>query len=84
MDVAYPDTEVPEDRREQQAEYYRSIVEDCLDTGCETLVTWGVRDGDSWVPRWFSGLTDDPLLFDGSTPKPTYHAIKDALTEGVD
>ncbi|RJT07793.1 endo-1,4-beta-xylanase [Halococcus sp. IIIV-5B] len=81
MDVAYPEDELPENHRERQAEYYRAIVETCLDTGCKTLVTWGVRDDDSWVPGWFSGLTDDPLLFDGSTPKPAYHAIVDVLAE---
>jgi len=83
MDVAYLPEDDPGDeaaRRELQAEFYRDIVEVCLETGCDTMVVWGVRDSDSWIPGWFGELTDDPLLFDADNePKPAYDAVKEAL-----
>jgi endo-1,4-beta-xylanase len=83
MDVAYLPEDDPGDeaaRQERQAEFYRDIVDVCLETGCDTVVVWGVRDSDSWVPTWFGELTDDPLLFDdGNDPKPSYDAVKEAL-----
>ncbi|MWG33462.1 endo-1,4-beta-xylanase [Halomarina oriensis] len=84
MDVAFPAGEVPHDAAERQADYYREVVETCLDTGVETLVTWGVRDGDTWLrafrdfPERFSG---DPLLFDDrGQRKPAYDAVRDVLS----
>jgi len=56
MDVAYLPEDDPGDeaaRQERQAEFYRDIVDVCLETGCDTVVVWGVRDSDSWVPTWF-------------------------------
>jgi len=83
MDVAYLPADDPGDqdaRWEKQADFYRDIVEVCLDEGVDTLVVWGVRDSDSWIPNWFESLTGDPLLFDsGNDPKPAYHAIKETL-----
>lgn len=83
MDVAYTPDDDPRDvdeRRELQADFYRDIVEVCLETGCDTAVVWGVRDSDSWVPEWFESLSDDPLLFDSANdPKPAYRAIKETL-----
>jgi len=83
MDVAYTPEDDPGDREarwEMQADFYREITEVCLDEGVDTLVVWGVRDSDSWVPNWFESLTGDPLLFDsGNDPKPAYHAIKETL-----
>jgi len=83
MDVAYLPEDDPGDeaaRHELQAEFYRDIVEVCQETGCDTVVVWGVRDSDSWIPTWFGDLTDDPLLFDaGNDPKPAYDAVKEAL-----
>ncbi|WP_459194090.1 endo-1,4-beta-xylanase [Halosimplex sp. J119] len=83
MDVAYTPEDDPGDRDarwQKQADYYREITEVCLDEGVDTLVVWGVRDSDSWVPGWFESLTGDPLLFDaGNDPKPAYHAIKETL-----
>jgi endo-1,4-beta-xylanase len=83
MDVAYLPDDDPGDqdaRWEKQADFYRDITEVCLDEGVDTMIVWGVRDSDSWIPNWFESLTDDPLLFDGANdPKPAYHAIKDTL-----
>jgi len=82
MDVAYPKESAPENHDEAQAEYYREVVEACLETGVDTLVVWGVRDSDSWIPGWFPHLTEEPLLFDErNNPKPAYHAVREALGE---
>ncbi|TYT63367.1 endo-1,4-beta-xylanase [Natrialba swarupiae] len=85
MDVAFHQGEEPEDPLEAQAEYYSEVVEACLEAGCETIVTWGVGDGTSWL-RGFKDFgeryTGDPLLFDDRyEPKPAYHAVKDALQD---
>ena len=83
MDVAYLPDDDPgeqETRWEKQADFYREITEVCLDEDVDTLIVWGVRDSDSWIPNWFESLTDDPLLFTGGNdPKPAYHAIRDTL-----
>ncbi len=84
MDVAFHQGG-PEDPLEAQAEYYSEVVEACLEAGCETIVTWGVGDGTSWL-RGFKDFgeryTGDPLLFDDRyEPKPAYHAVKDALQD---
>ena len=85
MDVAYPAGEAPDAAAERQAEYYRDVVEACLDAGVETLVTWGVGDADSWLRRFEDfpeRFTGDPLLFDErDDPKPAYRAVRDALSE---
>lgn len=83
MDVAFPIDEIPADPDAEQANYYREIIEVCLDTGVEMLVTWGVDDGHSWL-RSFSDFDDrftgDPLLFDENyRPKSAYDAVRDAL-----
>ncbi|NGM69809.1 endo-1,4-beta-xylanase [Natronolimnobius sp. AArcel1] len=85
MDVAFHDGEEPENPLEEQAEYYREVVETCLDVGCDNLVTWGVHDGSSWI-RGFKDFgqryTGDPLLFDGRYgEKPAYDAVKEGLEE---
>ncbi|WP_435102909.1 endo-1,4-beta-xylanase [Halarchaeum sp. P4] len=82
MDVAYPKDDAPENHLERQAEDYREILDVCLEEGVDTLVVWGVRDSDSWIPGWFPDVTEDPLLFDGSNePKPAYHALKERLED---
>ncbi|MCU4744664.1 endo-1,4-beta-xylanase [Natronoglomus mannanivorans] len=84
MDVANAVDDQPEDPLAEQADYYREIVEVCLETDCDTLVTWGVHDGSTWLRNFkdFSKrYTDDPLLFDdGYEPKPAYDAVKGALS----
>ncbi|GGL38747.1 beta-xylanase [Halarchaeum grantii] len=82
MDVAYPEADAPENHRERQAEDYRDVLDVCLAEGVDTLVVWGVRDSDSWIPEWFPHVTEDPLLFDASNdPKPAYHALKERLED---
>ncbi|WP_263019690.1 endo-1,4-beta-xylanase [Natronobiforma cellulositropha] len=83
MDVSFPADDVPDDPLEVQADYYRSIVETCLEVGCETVVTWGVNDANSWVANFKDfpeRFTTEPLLFGGRyEEKPAYHAVRDAL-----
>ncbi|UPM44201.1 endo-1,4-beta-xylanase [Halocatena salina] len=86
MDVAFTAGDAPDDRCQEQAAYYRAIAEACLETGCDTLVQWGVNDANSWL-RQFKDFperyTDDPLLFDDNCdPKPAYHALTDTLIDG--
>lgn len=83
MDVAYDVDDAPAEPLEAQAEYYADVVTACLEAGCDTLVTWGINDSNSWV-RGFDNVeeryTTDPLLFDRKTnPKPAYHAVKETL-----
>ena len=80
VDVAFPAETAPENHLEEQATFYGDLVDLCLETGISTMVTWGVRDSDSWVPGWFPDVTDDPLLFDrGNNPKPAHTAVYDVL-----
>lgn len=85
MDVAFPADDVPADALEIQADYYRAVVEACLEVGCDTVVTWDVHDGNSWL-RSFKDFGErysgDPLLFDDRYErKPAYYAVRDALEE---
>ncbi|GAB7018301.1 endo-1,4-beta-xylanase [Halostagnicola bangensis] len=85
MDVAFHADDVPEDPLETQAEFYRDVVTTCLEVGCDTIVTWGIHDGSSWL-RSFKDFderyTGDPLLFDDRYGEKTaYTAVKRALEE---
>lgn len=82
IDVAYPDADKPEHHRTAQANFYRELLELALAADINTVVTWGVRDSDSWIRSWFPDLTDDPLLFDKhNETKPAYDAIVSTLAE---
>ncbi len=83
MDVAFPADDVPADPLEEQATYYGEVVRACLNAGCQTIVTWGVNDANSWL-RGFKDFparyTGDPLLFsDRYERKPAYHAVREAI-----
>lgn len=68
------------DDREEQAEYYHDVVAAAVDAGVDTVVTWGVDDGQSWLPP--IGFGEAPLLFDEEFErKPAYDAVVDALEE---
>lgn len=68
------------DNREEQAEYYHDVVAAAVDAGVDTVVTWGVDDGQSWLPP--IGFGEAPLLFDEEFQrKPAYDAVVEALSE---
>ncbi|ESP87108.1 endo-1,4-beta-xylanase [Candidatus Halobonum tyrrellensis] len=68
------------DDRAEQADYYRDVVSAAVDAGADTVVTWGVDDGQSWLPV-ASGGGENPLLFDEQfRPKPARDAVVDALS----
>ncbi|WP_436907725.1 endo-1,4-beta-xylanase [Halosimplex marinum] len=85
LDVAYEVGSVPDDPLAAQAEYYRDLVRACVDAGVDSITTWGVNDGNSWVRDFYKAeerFTIDPLLFDRKCdPKPAYYAVKEALAE---
>lgn len=82
MDVSYAKADAPDDLLARQAEDYRAVLEACLDAGVDTLVVWGVRDSDSWIPGWFPDVTEEPLLFGADNePKPAYDAVKETLVD---
>ncbi|MUV59342.1 endo-1,4-beta-xylanase [Halobacterium sp. CBA1126] len=66
--------------REAQAQYYHDVVAAAVDAGADTVVTWGVDDGQSWLPPLGHG--EAPLLFDEEfARKPAHGAVVDALSE---
>lgn len=64
-----------------QAEHYRAIVAACLASeACDTVVTWGLTDRESWIPAAFPGW-GDALLFDAEyRRKPAYWAVHELLS----
>jgi endo-1,4-beta-xylanase len=83
LDVAYDADDAPENPLEAQADYYRDLVSACVAADCDSITTWGVNDGNSWVRDFYKAeerFTIDPLLFDRKCdPKPAYYAVKEAL-----
>lgn len=65
---------------EKQAEFYRSILQICLDQKwCTGFSTWGFTDRYSWIPQFFPG-TGAALLWDELyRKKPSYFALKEEL-----
>lgn len=63
---------------DEQSDYYRDVVSAAVDAGVDTVVTWGVDDGQSWLPS--RGYGESPLLFDEDfEPKPARDAVIDAF-----
>jgi endo-1,4-beta-xylanase len=88
LDVAITELDIrvklPADAKSlaEQAEDYRTVVEACLAVArCVGVSTWGVADGHSWIPSFFSGY-GAALLFDESyRPKAAYSAIVNDLEQ---
>lgn len=82
LDVSITDMDGDLDARlDRQAEYYREIVQTAINSACDTVVTWGVADCNSWLWKRTDGA-DHPLLFDENyRPKPAYEAVADVLSE---
>lgn len=66
---------------DEQAENYREIGEVCLQQpACRMIVTWGVTDGSTWIPKAYPGW-GEPLLFDSVyAAKPAYWSIHELLS----
>lgn len=74
------DVTVPLDRQNaegfaQQAAEFRRVAEVCMEhPACDTVVVWGVDDGNSWR------AANRPTLFDAAfNPKPAYFSVLDQL-----
>lgn len=65
---------------EIQAANYRDVVSVCVEhAACDTVVVWGLHDGNSWVPNTFPGQGAALLYDDAFKPKPAYTAVNDYL-----
>jgi endo-1,4-beta-xylanase len=75
LDIGVPADQQNEAGFASQAEYYRRVVKVCVEhPACDTVIVWGVDDGNSWR------AAQRPLLFDADfSPKPAYFAVLDYL-----
>ena len=65
---------------DEQTEYYRELVSKAVDAGVSTIITWGLNDGQSWLPA--RGHGEAPLLFnDEFDRKPAGDAVVEAFQE---
>jgi endo-1,4-beta-xylanase len=74
MDVKCPRCDAT--RLQAQAQVYADVLGACLaNTNCKSFETWGIFDGDTWIPGDLQ-----PLLFDAQwAPKPAYTAVLSTL-----
>ncbi|MGH7577716.1 MAG: endo-1,4-beta-xylanase [Longimicrobiales bacterium] len=81
LDVRVP-LPATEEALEVQAGTYRDVVAACLAAeACDTVITWGLTDRESWIPNAFPGW-GEALLFDADyRPKPAYWAVHELLSE---
>ncbi|WP_227367948.1 endo-1,4-beta-xylanase [Halomonas sp. M20] len=83
MDVNLQDNDSQE-RLQQQAEYYRSILELAMDIPAFTAFsTWGFTDRYSSLQEWWEADGfGNGLIFDANhQPKPAYFSLQEALKE---
>ena len=82
VDLGIPEP-VTNGKRIKQAIRYHRLMDACLAVpACTAVVFWGVRDSDSWIPKFFKTY-QEPLLFDEQfQPKLSYFAVLDALAQG--
>jgi endo-1,4-beta-xylanase len=82
LDIRIP-APVTTTKLELQAEQYRWVIKACLDhAACNTVVVWGVHDGNSWIDGHFPGFTA-PLLFGRQfEKKPAYNSVFQLLRSG--
>ncbi|HEY4384897.1 MAG TPA: endo-1,4-beta-xylanase [Ktedonobacteraceae bacterium] len=65
---------------QQQATDYKNVVAACLAVArCNNITTWGVYDGDSWIPQFFSGYGAALLFDENFQKKPAYNAVFQTL-----
>ncbi|HAA17127.1 MAG TPA: hypothetical protein DCE41_37605, partial [Cytophagales bacterium] len=65
----------------QQRSAFRRITEMAFGKpNCNTLLVWGVTDGNSWIPAFFSGCGDATLHTASYQQKEAYFGVQDGLT----
>ena len=70
------------DQLEQQADYYRMMLEACLSVdSCNSFTVWGFVDTYSWVPVFFSTDGAATIMWNDYERKPAYHALLFRLAE---
>jgi endo-1,4-beta-xylanase len=63
-----------------QSAGFTAVTSACLAvSACEAMVTWGLNDGESWVPSTFPGYGQALLFDDSYSRKATYTAVSNAL-----
>ena len=63
-----------------QSTGFANIVAACLAvSACDSIVVWGLNDGESWVPGTFPGYGQALLFDDTFARKATYSAVKNAF-----
>ena len=68
---------------DQQATYYRNVVNACLNVPrCSGVTIWGFTDRHSWVPDTFPGEGAALIYDENYNKKPAYYAVHDALAAG--
>ena len=59
---------------------YTTVVAACLAvSACDSIIVWGLNDGESWVPGTFPGYGGALLFDDTYSKKATYNAVFTAL-----
>jgi endo-1,4-beta-xylanase len=65
---------------EQQATEYAQVFEICQNvSGCAGVTTWGIHDGQSWIPDFFPGQGAALMWDENFQPKPAYFAVLEQL-----
>lgn len=65
-----------------QAEYFRRLLEACLEVeACTSFTVWGLGDAYSWVPSVFDGQGAALLFDDVLAPKPAFDALAGVLDD---
>jgi endo-1,4-beta-xylanase len=74
--------EPTKDQLEEQAEYYRGVLGDCLDVeGCNSFTVWRFTDKYSWVPVFFPTEGGATIMTEQFERKPSYFALLYRLAE---
>jgi len=64
----------------EQAAAYAELLEIILeDEKNDVFTIWGVDDGHSWIPGFFTGFGDALIFDEDYQAKPAYHALVDVL-----
>jgi endo-1,4-beta-xylanase len=71
---------VTDEKLATQATYFAGMMKSCIAVRrCVSFTEWGLDDGHSWVPGFFTGEGAATLFAESYQPKPAYFAIRDLL-----